>query len=271
MAFIVHPPHHTAGLAGRTAILGPDHVATALANEHDLIEFHHLLGHECSYAQVWPRDGLPRGVRSLVVVAMTAVLTPSGDSLRAHLRGAVINGVGRPELRQLMATVSFYLGAGIGTEVIAVAAAELGGLKPGDEGYAFGDAQVLGSREVIRERGAAMRQRMFGECPNVQPESALRDAEAAHELMKTEYLFGVVWSHPDMPATTRVLVVIGILCASGRMASLAQYLRAARNLGCSWDEVKEVFLTAFVYCGESAAEAGFRLAREIFEPPRIAN
>lgn len=264
MAIVVHQAHHEAGLAGRTAILGPDHVRAALANEHDLIEFHHLLGHECSYAQVWTRDGLEKGIRSMVVVAMTAVLTPAGHSLRAHLRGAVINGVGRPELRQLMATVSFYLGAGIGTEVIATAAAELGGLKPGDAGYEFGDARITGSLEAVRERGVAMRRRMFGECPALDDRLAANDAEAAHEIIKTEYLFGVVWSHPDMPATTRALIVIGMLCASGRMESLAQYLRAARRLGCTREQINEVFLTAFVYCGESAAENGFRLAREAF-------
>jgi|GEM_PF-1404104 len=270
MALTVIPAHREAGIAGRTEILGPEHVRLALEREHDLIEFHHLLGHECSYAQIWTRTGLPKAVRSLVVVAMTAVLTPAGGSLRAHLRGAVINGTSRAEIRQLMATISFYLGAGIGTEVIATAAAELGGLLPQDAGYSNRDAEVLGEREAIRARGEAMRRKMFGPCEtanvSVSPGQAASDAQAAYELMRNEYLFGIVWCHPDLPARTRILVAIGILCASGRLQALREHLQAAQRLGCDWQEIKEVFLTAFVYCGDTAADLGFRLAREVFEP-----
>ncbi|MDP3135561.1 MAG: carboxymuconolactone decarboxylase family protein [Burkholderiaceae bacterium] len=262
MSFVVVEKFHHAGIAQRKAILGADRVAQALAAEHDLIEYHHLLGHECAYAQVWSRPGLSKEVRSLVTVAMLGTLTPGGESFRAHVRGAVINGASRATLRQVMGTISFYLGAGTGTEAINATREELGPMSEQD--LARRPVSAPRSRDEIRRSGAAMCRTLFGEAPEVQAADAGADAEAVYAAMRAEYIFGVLWSDPEMTPEVRVKVVIGILCAGNRQQQLRTYLQAARRLGCSHDEIREIFLTAAIYCGAPACEDGLTLAREVY-------
>jgi 4-carboxymuconolactone decarboxylase len=251
MSFVVNDTLHRAGIALRSKILGEERVRRALESEDDLIEYHHLLGHECAYAQVWSRAGLTPKTRSLVAFAMLAALTPRGETLKVHIRGA---------------TISFYLGAGIGTDAIKSAREEFAAMEhesmPVSATASAVDDTRIEAVDTVAKRGKVMRERLFGvETPAVVDDG---DAGFAYEGLKTDYYFGVLWSDDALPPALRVLVVIGILCASNRLAQLKVYLRAAQRLGCNHGEIKEVFLTACIYCGAPACEDGLAAAREIF-------
>ncbi|MEZ0603248.1 carboxymuconolactone decarboxylase family protein [Paraburkholderia sp. IW21] len=266
MSFVVNDTLHRAGIALRSKILGEERVRRALESEDDLIEYHHLLGHECAYAQVWSRAGLTPKTRSLVAFAMLAALTPRGETLKVHIRGAVRNGATRAEVRQVLATISFYLGAGIGTDAIKSAREEFAAMEhesmPVSATASAVDDTRIEAVDTVAKRGKVMRERLFGvETPAVVDDG---DAGFAYEGLKTDYYFGVLWSDDALPPALRVLVVIGILCASNRLAQLKVYLRAAQRLGCNHGEIKEVFLTACIYCGAPACEDGLAAAREIF-------
>jgi alkylhydroperoxidase/carboxymuconolactone decarboxylase family protein YurZ len=56
-----------------------------------------------------------------------------------------------------------------------------------------------------------------------------------------------------------------MLVALGREEELAMHVRAARRIGVTPDEIKEVFLHSAVYCGVPAANGAFKIAQEVLE------
>ncbi|MDR3465757.1 MAG: carboxymuconolactone decarboxylase family protein [Xanthobacteraceae bacterium] len=98
------------GLAIRKAVLGEDYVNTALKNADDFNRpFQDLLTEYC-WGACWGRDGLPRKTRSMLNLAMIAILNRPHE-LRAHLKGALTNGVSRDEIREIFMQVMIYAGA----------------------------------------------------------------------------------------------------------------------------------------------------------------
>jgi 4-carboxymuconolactone decarboxylase len=88
--------------------------------------------------------------------------------------------------------------------------------------------------------------------------------EAALQTLVTEAAWGRIWSRPDLPATTRSLVVIAMLMALGRTHELERHIRSAvlRN-GCTIAQVKELALTAAAYAGIPAGVDAMALAKRI--------
>ncbi len=98
------------GLAIRKAVLGEDYVNTALKNADDFSRpFQDLLTEYC-WGACWGRDGLPRKTRSMLNLAMIAILNRPHE-LRAHLKGALTNGVSKDEIREIFMQVMIYAGA----------------------------------------------------------------------------------------------------------------------------------------------------------------
>ena len=58
---------------------------------------------------MWGRDGLPRKTRSMLNLAMIAVLNRPRTA--HHLRGALTNGVTREEIAEVFLQVGVYAGA----------------------------------------------------------------------------------------------------------------------------------------------------------------
>jgi len=59
---------------------------------------------------LWVREGLPRKTRSMLNLAMISVLNRPHE-LRAHIRGALRNGVSREEISEVFLQVMIYAGA----------------------------------------------------------------------------------------------------------------------------------------------------------------
>lgn len=97
------------GLEARRAVLGDAHVDRALARHGDLdAEFQDLVTRH-AWGEIWTRPGLPRRTRSLLTLAMTLALNRA-EEFRLHLRGAVRNGVGREEVKELLLQAAIYCG-----------------------------------------------------------------------------------------------------------------------------------------------------------------
>jgi 4-carboxymuconolactone decarboxylase len=94
----------------RSEVLGEAYVAAAERNADDFSRpLQHLLTEYC-WGAVWGRDDLPRKTRSMLNLAMIAVLNRPHE-LRTHLRGALTNGVTRDEIREVFLQVAVYAGA----------------------------------------------------------------------------------------------------------------------------------------------------------------
>ncbi len=97
------------GLAIRKAVLGAEFVDKALAGADDFTMPLQRLVTEYCWGAVWGREELPRKTRSMLNLAMLAVLNRPNE-LKAHVRGALNNGVTKAEIREVLLQVAIYGG-----------------------------------------------------------------------------------------------------------------------------------------------------------------
>ena len=100
---------HDKGLEVRKAVLGEAYVNNALKNSDSFNKPFQELVTEYCWGAVWGREELPRKTRSMLNLAMISILNRPHE-LRAHLRGALNNGVTRDEIREILMQVAIYGG-----------------------------------------------------------------------------------------------------------------------------------------------------------------
>ena len=108
------------GLAVRKAVLGAEFVERALAGADDFTMPLQRLVTEYCWGAVWGRDELPRRTRSMLNLAMLAILNRPNE-LKAHVRGALRNGVSREEIREVLLQVAIYGGVPAAVDSFRVA------------------------------------------------------------------------------------------------------------------------------------------------------
>src|ERR1700756_1762627 len=97
------------GLEVRKAVLGEAYVNNALKNVDDFNKpFQDLLNEYC-WGAVWGREELPRKTRSMLNIAMIAILNRPHE-LKLHIKGALTNGVSKDEIREILMQVAIYAG-----------------------------------------------------------------------------------------------------------------------------------------------------------------
>ena len=97
------------GRAIRAAVLGQAYVEQAAANADEFSQPLQELVTEYCWGAVWGRDGLSLKTRSMLNLAMIAVLNRPQE-LRTHVKGALTNGVTRDEIREIFLQVGIYAG-----------------------------------------------------------------------------------------------------------------------------------------------------------------
>ena len=99
------------GMELRRAVMGTAYVDRALAgNQDDIGKPIQDFITEHGWGAVWGREGLSRKTRSMLNLAMLAILNRHHE-LRGHVRGAITNGVTREEMREIFLHVGLYAGA----------------------------------------------------------------------------------------------------------------------------------------------------------------
>jgi 4-carboxymuconolactone decarboxylase len=81
----------------------------------------------------------------------------------------------------------------------------------------------------------------------------------------TRYAWGEIWARPGLDRRTRSCMTLIALVALNRMDELGMHVRAAQRNGLTADEIKEVLLHSAIYCGVPAANAAFKVARQVLE------
>lgn len=97
------------GLGIRREVLGAEFVDKALAGADEFTMPLQRLVTEYCWGAVWGREELPKKTRSMLNLAMLAVLNRPNE-LKAHVRGALRNGVSREEIREILLQVAIYAG-----------------------------------------------------------------------------------------------------------------------------------------------------------------
>lgn len=97
------------GMAIRRKVLGDEYVDKALAKSGPFNEPLQELVTTYCWGWNWGREGLPLRDRSLINLAMIAVLGRENE-LKIHIRGALNNGLSKDEIREVLLQVGIYGG-----------------------------------------------------------------------------------------------------------------------------------------------------------------
>ncbi|WP_445491561.1 carboxymuconolactone decarboxylase family protein [Rhodopseudomonas sp. RCAM05734] len=103
------------GLAIRKDVLGKEFVEKSFASADDFNMPMQELTTEYCWGAVWGRDGLPRKTRSMLNIAMLSALNRPHE-LRMHLKGALVNGVTKEEIKEVLLQVAIYCGIPAGVD-----------------------------------------------------------------------------------------------------------------------------------------------------------
>lgn len=94
---------------------------------------------------------------------------------------------------------------------------------------------------------------------------SLQDIAPDFGRLMVEFAFGDIYTRPGLDLRTRELAVVAALTALGNAApQLRVHLHAARNVGCSREEIIETIMMMGVYAGFPAALNGLFAARDVF-------
>ena len=109
------------GLEIRTAVMGKTYVDKAFAANADAFgkpvqDF----VTEYAWGAVWGREGLPHKTRSMLNLAMLAILNRPHE-LRGHIRGALTNGVTKDEIQAILHQIAIYAGVPLAVECFRAA------------------------------------------------------------------------------------------------------------------------------------------------------
>lgn len=109
------------GLALRRRVLGDAHVDASLASVTDFSRDIQEYVTQYCWGDLWNRPGLDLQERSLVNLAMITALNRAHE-FKAHVRGAVNNGVSREKIKEVLMQSAFYCGGPAALESFRLAA-----------------------------------------------------------------------------------------------------------------------------------------------------
>ncbi|MBZ4618592.1 carboxymuconolactone decarboxylase family protein [Mycobacterium avium] len=115
------------GLRIRSDVLGEQYVNRALADADEFTRPLQDLVTEYCWGAVWGREELPRKTRSMLNLAMIAVLNRPNE-LRMHIKAALTNGVTREEIREVFLQVAIYAGVPAAVDSFRIAREAFAGL-----------------------------------------------------------------------------------------------------------------------------------------------
>lgn len=112
------------GLAIRKAVLGEAYVEKALARADSFNQPLQDLVTEYCWGAVWGREGLSKRDRSMLNLGMIAILNRAHE-LKAHVRGALTNGLTRAEISEVLLQVAIYGGVPCAVDSFRIASEAL--------------------------------------------------------------------------------------------------------------------------------------------------
>jgi len=103
------------GLKVRREVLGADYVDKQVASADDFNRPMQNLVTEYCWGAIWNRPGLDRRTRSMLNLAMLSALNRHHE-FKAHVKGAIKNGVTKQEITEVLLQVAIYCGVPAGVE-----------------------------------------------------------------------------------------------------------------------------------------------------------
>ncbi|MGE5848804.1 MAG: carboxymuconolactone decarboxylase family protein, partial [Candidatus Methylomirabilota bacterium] len=102
------------------------------------------------------------------------------------------------------------------------------------------------------DRGMVVRRQVLGDRHVDRANAATTDLTADFQQFITRYVWGEIWTRPDLARRTRSCITVAMLVALNRPEELAMHLRACMTNSDSRTELKEVLVQTAIYCGVPA-------------------
>ena len=108
------------GRTARAEVLGADYVNRGGPSRSKFQQAFRDYTEEHCWAAVWTRPGLPRKTRSMLNLAMLAVMA-RWTEFEVHVRGALNNGVSDDEIIEIVLQTGVYAGVPVAAEAMRAA------------------------------------------------------------------------------------------------------------------------------------------------------
>jgi 4-carboxymuconolactone decarboxylase len=108
------------GMKIRREVLGAAYVDRNMAAADDFTMAMQDLTTRYCWGDIWSRPGLDRKTRSMLNLAMIAALNRPHE-LKAHVKGALTNGVTKDEIKEVLLQVAVYAGIPAGMDSFRIA------------------------------------------------------------------------------------------------------------------------------------------------------
>ncbi len=108
------------GLEIRKSVLGKEYVEKSLAAADDFNRPMQELTTEYCWGWAWGRETLPKKTRSMLNLAMISALNRPHE-LKMHVKGALVNGCTKDEIREVLLQVAIYCGIPAGVDSFRIA------------------------------------------------------------------------------------------------------------------------------------------------------
>jgi 4-carboxymuconolactone decarboxylase len=108
-------PRRVIGAKIRTEVLGESHTKVLSATPHPFDTLFVEFTEDFCWGNVWSRPGLSRPIRSMLNLAMLAVLG-RWHEFEVHTRGALNNGVSEEEIAEILLQAGVYAGVPVAAE-----------------------------------------------------------------------------------------------------------------------------------------------------------
>ena len=117
----------------------------------------------------------------------------------------------------------------------------------------------------IFSRGKKTRWRVIGKDTMNQIWNELTATTQPIQEYVTEIAWGEIFSRPGLDEKTRILLNLAMLTVQGENRVLALHIRAAVNLGCSHEEIRETLIQTMTFAGVVRAAQASRTAQDVFD------
>jgi len=116
--------------------------------------------------------------------------------------------------------------------------------------------------DAAYKRGMKTRRKVLGDEWVDRAEATKTGFNEEFQRLITLHAWDDVWNRPHFDHRTRRLLTISMLAAQGHWTEYRLHIGAALRSGdLSVDDIRELLLTAMIYCGVPTANHGFKEAR----------
>lgn len=110
--------------------------------------------------------------------------------------------------------------------------------------------------------GLAMRKQVLGADYVENSFKKADDLNMPFQELATEFAWGSVWTRPGFTLRERSLLTLAMCIALNRPNEVRIHLRGAIRNGATRDDIRELILHSFLYCGGPAALDAYKVVRE---------